>query len=74
MNSAMPALINDHGVNVQPLPADVMMALKAATDKVLAKQVAADEDFAKIYASYKTFYDGISAYHELSEKAYYENR
>ncbi len=73
-NAAMQTLINDHGVNVQPLPADVMMALKEATDKVLAKQVAADEDFAKIYASYKTFYDGISAYHELSEKAYYENR
>lgn len=73
-NSAMQSLINEHGVNVQPLPQDVMEALKVATENVLAEQVAADEDFAKIYASYKAFYDGISAYHELSEKAYYENR
>ena len=73
-NSAMQTLINEHGVNVQPLPQDVMEALKVATENVLAEQVAADEDFAKIYASYKAFYDGISAYHELSEKAYYENR
>jgi len=73
-NQAMQTLINEHGVQVKALPDEVMAALKQATDKVLADKAASDPQFAKIYASYKAFYDGVSQYHQLSEQTYYENR
>ncbi|MFC3093669.1 ABC transporter substrate-binding protein [Alteromonas sediminis] len=73
-NQAMQTLIKEHGVAVKALPEDVMLALKAATEKVLTEKAAADPQFAKIYASYKAFYDGVREYHELSEKTYYDNR
>jgi TRAP-type mannitol/chloroaromatic compound transport system substrate-binding protein len=71
---AMQQLIKEHGVTVLPLPKDVLKALKVASQKVLADKSAANESFAKIYASYTEFYKGVKSYHELSEKAYYENR
>ena len=73
-NNAMQQLINEHQVDVRPLPDDVLEALKQATAIVLAEKVADDADFARIYASYKNFYDGVKQYHALSEQAYYENR
>lgn len=71
---AMETLINEHGVQVKPLPPEVLEALKVATQTVIDRQIANDEDFAKIYQSYKTFQDGVSKYHALSEQAYYNNR
>ncbi|MDM7861486.1 TRAP transporter substrate-binding protein [Alteromonas sp. ASW11-36] len=73
-NNAMQQLINEHNVDVRPLPADVLAALKRATDEVLAEKSAENADFARIYASYKEFYEGVKEYHALSEQAYYENR
>jgi TRAP-type mannitol/chloroaromatic compound transport system substrate-binding protein len=73
-NNAMQQLITEHQVDVLPLPDDVLEALKQATATVLAEKVADDADFARIYASYKNFYDGVKQYHALSEQAYYENR
>lgn len=73
-NNAMQQLINKHNVDVRPLPNDVLEALKQATTNVLAEKASEDADFARIYASYKEFYDGVKQYHELSEQAYYENR
>lgn len=73
-NQAMQTLINEHGVNVKPLPPEVLAALKEATQRVIDKEVANDPEFAKIYASYKAFYDGVKQYHALSEQAYFENR
>lgn len=73
-NNAMQQLINEHNVDVRPLPADVLQALKIATATVLAEKTAEDADFARIYQSYKAFYDGVKQYHKLSEQAYYDNR
>lgn len=73
-NNAMQQLINEHGVDVRPLPDDVMAALKAATAEVLAEKSAQNADFARIYESYRQFYEGVKQYHALSEQAYYENR
>jgi TRAP-type mannitol/chloroaromatic compound transport system substrate-binding protein len=73
-HSALQQLINDHGIDVRPLPADVLAALKAATAEVIAQERAEDETFDKIYASYDAFYQNVKRYHELSEQAYYENR
>ncbi|MBT0585912.1 TRAP transporter substrate-binding protein [Alteromonas oceanisediminis] len=73
-NNAMQQLINEHGVNVKPLPEDVLAALKQATEEVMAEKSAQDADFARIYAAYQRFYQGVKRYHKLSEQAYYENR
>lgn len=71
---AMKQLIEEHNVTVLPLPQDVLIALKAATNTVIARKSEENADFAKIYASYTEFFEGVKRYHELSEKAYYENR
>jgi len=73
-HTAMQQLINEHGINVLPLPADVLEALKAATAEVIAQERADNEDFDRIYASYDDFYQNVKRYHALSEQAYYENR
>lgn len=71
---AMTQLIEEHGVKVLSLPEDVMAALKVATAKVIAEKSDQDAQFAKIYASYAEFFENVKSYHELSEKAYYQNR
>ncbi|MCC2617903.1 TRAP transporter substrate-binding protein [Aestuariibacter halophilus] len=71
---AMQALVEKHGVQLRALPEDVMDALREATEQVMAEQVAADPVFAKVYASYKAFQDGIWKFHALSEQEYYKNR
>ncbi len=73
-NQAMQKLIHEHGVNVKPLPDEVLRALKDATAKVLAEKSAQDPMFKKVYASYQEFYEGVAEYHQLSEQAYYNNR
>lgn len=73
-NAAMKALIETHGVDMRPLPSDVIEALRTASAEVIQEQVAADPMFAKIYESYKAFQDGVQNYHEISELEYYKNR
>lgn len=73
-HNALQQLINDHGVDVRPLPDDILAALKAATAEVIAQERAEDETFDKIYAAYDAFYQNVKRYHALSEQAYYENR
>lgn len=51
-----------------------MKALKAATVRVMERQSAEDETFARIYQAYQAFFKDVSAYHALSEHTYYENR
>lgn len=71
---ALKQLIEEHGVNVLPLPEDVLVALKKATATVVEREIQEDKDFARIYESYQVFFEGVKIYHDLSEKAYYENR
>ncbi len=73
-NDAMDALINQHGVDMRPLPDDVIAALRKATEEVMAEQSAADPTFAKIYQSYRKFQQKVSDYHRISEFEYYKNR
>ncbi|GAC16936.1 TRAP transporter substrate-binding protein [Aliiglaciecola lipolytica] len=73
-NDAMRALVDTHGVDMRPLPDDVMAALRVASAEVMQEQSAADPTFAKIYASYNAFQQGVSKYHQISEMEYYKNR
>lgn len=71
---AMEQLINEHGIEVLPLPDDVLAALKAASAVVLQRQADENPEFAKIYKSYKEFQDKVREYHKYSEQEYYNIR
>jgi TRAP-type mannitol/chloroaromatic compound transport system substrate-binding protein len=73
-NAALRQLIDEHGVKLRRLPDDVMLALWRASEDVMAKLVKDDPMAAKVYASYKPFYDGVRAYHHISEQAYINAR
>lgn len=73
-NHAMQILLNEHRVNIRALPDDVIKALRLATTEVMREQAEADPMFKKVYTSYQTFQQQVSAYHEISEQAYYTNR
>lgn len=72
--SALETLKNKHGIEAKTLPADVMKALKQASEEVIAEQIAADPTFAKIMGSYSKFQEQVAAYHQISEVEYYKNR
>ncbi|MDG1733123.1 MAG: TRAP transporter substrate-binding protein DctP [Thalassotalea sp.] len=73
-SAALKTLINDHGVEVRTFPEPVMQALKAESTSVINAMVEQDSASAKIWASYKKFYDEVRAYHEITEQAYMQNR
>ncbi len=62
------------GVDVRPLPVDVLRALKRASDAVLADITARDPMARKVYESWKPFADSVRQYHGISEQAYIEAR
>jgi len=72
--TAMKQLIEEHGIQVKPLPKDVMAALKQASAIVIDRQRNENEEFDRIYQAYDAFYQNISEYHKLADQTYYENR
>ncbi len=73
-NEAMVALQEKHKVDMRPLPADVMTALRDASQVVMQEQAAADPMFNKVYQSYSSFQQKVQQYHRISEMEYYLNR
>jgi TRAP-type mannitol/chloroaromatic compound transport system substrate-binding protein len=73
-NDALRQLIDVHGVKLRRLPDDVLAALWRGSEEVMQKLVASDPMAAKVYTSYKKFYDGVRAYHHISEQAYINAR
>lgn len=68
---ALEELVNKHGVKVLPLPDDVLVALRKASDEVVAGIAAHDAQAQAIYDSYRAFRDAVQRYHRISELAYY---
>ncbi|MFT6053105.1 MAG: TRAP-type mannitol/chloroaromatic compound transport system substrate-binding protein [Halioglobus sp.] len=73
-NAALRQLVDEHGVKLRRLPDDVIIALARSSDRVMQNLVARDPMSAKIYASFKAFYDDVRAYHHISEQAYINAR
>ena len=73
-NAALRQLIDEHGVKLRQLPDDVMAALFRGSEKVMQELIDEDPMAAKVYASYKVFYDGVRAYHHISEQAHINAR
>ena len=66
--------IRDKGVELREFPEDVVEELKKVAWQVYADSAAKDPLFKKVYESYSEFQQGVSAYHKISEEAYYEMR
>ena len=72
--NAMKQLLEQHDIEMRPLPKDIIEALKVATAKVIKQKRSEDPAFDRIYASYDAFLQDVKAYHKISEQEYYENR
>lgn len=73
-NAALQDLIDNHGVQLRRLPDDVLLALYRGSEKVMQRLIAEDPMAAKVYESYKQFYDGVREYHHISEQAFINAR
>ena len=71
---ALTTLINEHEVDFRPFPDDVLRALKKASVEVIEEIAERDPYSKRVYASYRTFRERVSAWHEVSERAYYAAR
>ncbi len=72
--AALTALVEEHGVELRPLPADVLERLKAVAAEVVAETAAEDKFAGRVYDSYQRYLEEVSRYHELTEKAYINAR
>jgi len=73
-NAALRELVDRHGVQLRRLPDDVLLELWRGSQQVMQQLVTEDPLAARVYASFKTFYDGARAYHHISEQAYINAR
>jgi TRAP-type mannitol/chloroaromatic compound transport system substrate-binding protein len=73
-NAALQDLIDNKGVQLRRLPDDVLLALYRGSEKVMQKLITEDPMAAKVYESYKQFYDGVREYHHISEQAFINAR
>ncbi len=73
-NAALETLVTKHKVDVRKLPDDVLAKLKELSNDVVSELAAKNKAAQKIYDSYNKFYKQISAWHDISEKIYYNVR
>jgi TRAP-type mannitol/chloroaromatic compound transport system substrate-binding protein len=63
--------LKKQGVIARPLPDDVIKALRAETDKVLAEAISKDPLTKKVHDSYFAFKTKFDRWSEVSEEAYH---
>lgn len=73
-NGALKELVETHGVEVRPLPDEVLAELNRVTDQVLEEIANKDPLFKRVYESQNAFKTGVMDYHKISEEAYYRAR
>ncbi len=72
--AALDTLVNVHGVQLRPLPKEVLDRLRTAAREVVAEAVGQDELSQRIHASYTAFAERARAYTDLTERAYLDMR
>jgi TRAP-type mannitol/chloroaromatic compound transport system substrate-binding protein len=73
-NAALKELVETHGVQLRRLPDDVLRALWEGSETAMQELVASDPLAARVHASFTSFYEGVRAYHRISEQAYINAR
>jgi len=72
--AALQTLQQKHGVQVRRLPDEVLQQLRTVAYQVLEDVAARDKQVAKVYESFRRFHEQASAWHAISERAYYNAR
>ena len=73
-NAALVELVDEHGVQLRAFPRDVLEEFKLVSLDLYDELSESDPAFAKVYAAYKKYLDGVRNYHTLSEEAYFQAR
>lgn len=73
-NAALRDLVDNYGVQLRRLPDDVLLALYKASQEVMQELIEEDPMAARVQESLQSFYDGVRAYHHISEQAYINAR
>ena len=73
-NAALDTLVNKHKVDVRRLPDDALQKLKGLSHEVVSELAGKNAAAKKIYASYNKFYRQVVAWHDISEKIYFNIR
>jgi TRAP-type mannitol/chloroaromatic compound transport system substrate-binding protein len=73
-NQALRTLVTEHHVNVRPLPDQVLQRLRKLSDEVVAEVAAKDALSQRVYASFQTFREQVTAWDTISERAYLNAR
>jgi len=73
-NAALRELVDIHGVDLRPLPDDVLQELHRISNEVIAEIPGDDELAQRIYQSYIKYRDGVVAYQNIAERSYVNAR
>ncbi len=73
-NAALDTLVNVHKVDLRKLPDDVLEKLKTLSDEVVLELAGKNAAAKEIYTSYAKFRKQVAAWHEISEKIYFNVR
>ena len=73
-STSLQDLKSRYGIIPKPFPPEVLALLREIADQYYLDLAAQDEQFSKVYSSYKQFLDTVSEYHEITEKWYYSSR
>ena len=67
---ALERLTTEHGVTLRRFSDDIMEAARTESEAYLEEQAAADEDFRRIYTSWRAFRAQSFAYFSANESVY----
>ena len=73
-NASLETLITEHGVELRPLPSDVVQKFRSLAQEVVKEAAKEDELSQRIYSSYMSFLEDVRGYHAISEQAYLNAR
>jgi TRAP-type mannitol/chloroaromatic compound transport system substrate-binding protein len=73
-NTYLQKLIKEHHIKLKKFPTDVLKTFKKYTEEVLSEVTSKDKQSSKVYASFSTFHNNVSAWAKISEVAYHSMR
>jgi TRAP-type mannitol/chloroaromatic compound transport system substrate-binding protein len=71
---ALHTLVNEHRVDLRPLPFAVLKQMRQYVDEAIRNEAAKDPFTQKVYDSIEQFRQQVSAWHDVSERAYMNMR